>query len=111
MRRSKNVNEVKAIIANNTIALLYVSSEKCGVCNVIFPRLTHMLKSYPAVMAVQINIDEAPLITGEYNIFTIPCVLVFIEGKEVIREARYINIKEIEEKIARYYSMIEIEGM
>lgn len=106
MNAIRNIDEIKSIVLDNKMSLLYISSESCGVCKVIFPGLVEMLKAYPEVESAKVDIQEVPLLSGEYNVFTIPCVLVFVEGREIIREARYINIGAIEENIKRYYSMI-----
>ena len=106
MDTPNSIDEIKSLVLNNKIVLLYISSESCNVCKVIFPRLVDMLKSFPEVKAMKADIEELPLISGEYSVFTIPCVLVFVESKEMIREARYINLGAIEENIDRYYRMI-----
>jgi hypothetical protein len=40
-----------------------------------------------------------------YNMFTIPGILLFIEKKETIREARNISIIDLNSKISRYYKL------
>lgn len=102
----KNIDNIKDLINTNEIAFIYISSEDCNVCKVIYPRLEEMLKRYPNVKTARTDINDLPSLSGEYNVFTLPCILVFVEGKEAIREARYINIEEIEDKIKRYYSML-----
>jgi thiol-disulfide isomerase/thioredoxin len=101
----RNIDEIKGLVSNNKIALLYISSESCGVCKVIFPRIEDMLKSYPEIEAARTDIQELPLLSGEYNVFTIPCVLVFVEGKEIVRQARYINFEQLNDQIDRYYNI------
>jgi thiol-disulfide isomerase/thioredoxin len=101
----RNIDEIKGLVSNSKISLLYISSESCGVCKVIFPRLEDMLKSYPAIEAARTDIQELPLLSGEYNVFTIPCVLVFVEGKEIVRQARYINFEQLNDQIDRYYNI------
>jgi thiol-disulfide isomerase/thioredoxin len=101
-----NIEEIKSLVSNNKISLLYISSKNCGVCKVIYPRIINMLKNYPKIEAAEGDIDDLPLLAGEYNVFTLPCVLVFAEGKEILREARYIDLGAIEENIDRYYNMI-----
>ena len=106
MNTLSNIEEIKSLVSNNKISLLYIASESCGVCKVIYPRLIEMLKNYPEIEAAKGDIQDIPLLAGEYNVFTLPCVLVFVEGKEIIREARYINLEAIEANINRYYHMI-----
>jgi len=101
-----DIAEIKHFIETNRIALLYLTSESCSVCKVIYPLLVDLLNSYPNAKAASADIKEHPFLAGEYSIFTIPCVLIFIEGKEIMRSARYINIKDIGEQINRYYNLI-----
>jgi thiol-disulfide isomerase/thioredoxin len=101
-----NLDEIKSFIEKNEMALLYISSESCGVCKVIFPRLEVMLKFFPDMKPARVDIDEVQAAAGEYIAFTIPCILVFVQNKEVIREARYINLDGIKEKVDRYYRLI-----
>ncbi|MDI3477356.1 MAG: hypothetical protein PWQ59_881 [Thermoanaerobacterium sp.] len=46
-------------------------------------------------------IFNKPVLTfgAKFSIFTVPTVLLFAEGKEVIREARFISMDMLEEKI------------
>jgi thioredoxin-like negative regulator of GroEL len=106
VNKLKNIDEIKSIASESKMALLYISSENCNVCKVILPRLEHMLEQYNEIKSAKVDIEELPLLSGEYNVFTIPCILVFAEGKEIIREARYINIESIKEHIDRYYNLL-----
>lgn len=103
MNTNNNIDEIKSLVLNNKIALLYISSISCSVCKVIYPRLVDILDSYPNIKAVRADIQELPLLSGEYNVFTVPCVLVFIEGKEIIRNARFINLDRLNEQLDKYY--------
>ncbi len=38
--------------------------------------------------------------------FTIPGILLFVEGKESIREARHISVQDIDNRISRYCSLL-----
>lgn len=106
MNKLINIDEMKCLVSDNKITLLYISSERCEVCKVILPRLVEMLESYPLVAVMRADIEELPLLSGEYSVFTIPCVLVFVEGKEVFREARYISLEQLNEQVDRYYTML-----
>ncbi|HYE11250.1 MAG TPA: thioredoxin family protein [Patescibacteria group bacterium] len=106
MKILNNIDEMKSIVANHKIALLYITSESCNVCKVIFPRLKSLLESFPEIKAVRADIQELPLLSGEYNIFTIPCILAFAEGKEILREARYIDLEKLRAQLERTYQLL-----
>lgn len=90
----------------SSLLLLYIGSEDCGICNVILPRVEKLTEQYSHLNAVRIDADELPAVTGELGVFTIPCLLVFAEGKEIARQARYINLQELEQQLDRYHQIL-----
>lgn len=97
---------IEELIKNNQIVLLYFGSKSCNVCSAVQPKIEEILKNYPKIKSAKIDIEKSLDISAYYNIFTIPVVLVYIEGKEIIREARHISIQDLNNKIDRYYNMI-----
>ena len=70
------------------------------------PKIDNIVRKYDKIEHIKIDIEKNLKLAREYNIFTMPAVLLYIEGKEVIREARYLSIYELENKISRYYSLL-----
>lgn len=102
-----NSNEaIEALINNNEMVLVYFGGNNCGICTALKPKVQEILKKYPRIKSAQVDVEQSIKISAYYNIFTIPAILVFIEGKEIIREARHISIQEVDAKIERYYNMI-----
>ncbi|ERI89553.1 thioredoxin [Clostridiales bacterium oral taxon 876 str. F0540] len=97
---------IEELINSNKMILLYFGSDSCNVCNVMKPKVEELLKDYPKIKSYQVDVEKSLEISAAYNIFTIPAVLVFIEGKEIIREARHISMQDIDSKINRFYNMI-----
>lgn len=106
MKITNSYEEINELINNNDMALLYFSGENCGVCNVIKSKVEDMLIKYPNIKSLEIKTENFREIAGQYNIFTIPGIIVYVQKKETIREARYISLDELECKIQRYYNMI-----
>jgi thiol-disulfide isomerase/thioredoxin len=101
----KSNEELKSIIEKNSMVTVYFGNEMCGVCIALKPKIEEMLKSYPNIKSVQADVDISPEMAAANNIFTIPGILLFIDGKEAIREARFISVPDIENRILRYYEM------
>lgn len=93
------------LIKENDMVLAYFGNKGCGVCNILKPRVSKILKSYPKIKLVEIDVDKNLESAAQFNIFTIPAILVFVKGKESIREARYINLEKIDVNIKRYYEL------
>jgi thiol-disulfide isomerase/thioredoxin len=98
--------QVDTLIKKETMVIIYFGGEGCGVCDVIRPKIEELTKDYPKIKTVIVDVEKSIEIASSYSIFTIPAILLFIEGKEVIREARYINVQDIKEKVGRYYAML-----
>jgi len=65
-----------------------------------------MLSSYPKVKSIKIDIDESPSLCAEFLVFIAPTILIFAQGKETLRESRFIVLNELEKNLNRYYNLI-----
>ncbi|MEG6567017.1 thioredoxin family protein [Thermoanaerobacterium saccharolyticum] len=106
MKKFYAVDEIKKFVDREEMALLYFSTNDCGICTTLLPKLEIMLSNYAKISSGHVSIDELPAASSEFSVFTVPTVLLFVEGKEVIREARFISMDILEEKIQKYYDII-----
>lgn len=51
-------SNINNLIKENDIVLIYFGNEGCGVCNIIRPKVSEMLKSYPKIKLVEIEVDK-----------------------------------------------------
>ena len=75
--------------------LVHFSSPSCSVCHAVLPRLEILAASF-GWPVVDISIDTHPEIAAQRLVFTVPTVLVLSEGKEMLRESRFIGFDRIE---------------
>ncbi len=97
---------LKKVINENKIVLVYFGNETCGVCVDMKPKIQNILSKYPEIKSAYVDVGRLVKVASQNNIFTIPGILVFIEGKETIREARHISVPEIDRKLNRYYELL-----
>ncbi|WP_422486926.1 thioredoxin family protein [Gudongella sp. DL1XJH-153] len=81
--------------------ILYFSSENCNVCHSVFPKLVELTSEYDVEIG-RIDVNKNVKIAGQHLIFSIPTILIFNEGKEVVRESRFVDF----EKISRTLQLI-----
>lgn len=93
-------------IKNNDIVLFYFSAERCTVCKALKPKIEEMAAHFPEMKLNYVDVEQHKEFAGTFNIFTIPVILVFIQGKETIRESRNISVAMLEDKIQRYYHLL-----
>ncbi len=98
--------EYERKISESSAFLVYYSSPDCGVCKSIRPKLEKMLAGLPLVESGYVDISKNSEIPAQHSIFTIPAVLVYFQGKETIREARYFSIDILTGQIERYLSLL-----
>lgn len=106
METRDTVAGVHELCAGEKMVLLYLSRPDCGVCTAIKPKVEELLSRYPKIRAAYVDLDRLPSAAGEFSVFTIPAILVFTEGKESVREARYISMDLLEERIRRPYELL-----
>lgn len=97
-----DLNELKM---NTDMVLVYFGSESCGVCRDIMPKLEKMLEKYPSIKAVKVEAQSFPELCANYNVFSFPVIMLFIQGKETIREAGIISLLSLEQKVSRCFEL------
>lgn len=97
------------LIKKDNITLLYFSSPNCAVCDVVRNKLETTLKDFPKITAYEIPPYNNEEILAEFNIFTFPAILLYIDGKEYIREARHFSVENLIQDITRYYKLFNQE--
>lgn len=107
MEKLQTIQEVITFIDGNRLAFLYVSQEDCSVCHALKPKLIELLKRYPKIELREVEADKVKEISAEYLIFSAPTLLFFIDGKEYIREGKFVQFKKLEVALERIYSFEE----
>jgi len=101
--------KLQELIEKNDMVLVYFGIDDCGVCKSMKPKVENMIKRYPNIHAVIVKADKSPSISARFNVFTVPVILLYIEGKETIREVRIISLDNLEQKIARYCQIFYVQ--
>lgn len=105
MEQIFSIDVLKNAIENNAVVLVYFSAPYCNVCKVLKPKIIELFVKYPEVKIFYVDLEQLKEASGIYSVFSLPTILVFIEGKEYLRESRNISLFEFEEKVQRYYSL------
>lgn len=98
-------DEIKELI-NNKMAVLYFTGNSCDACEIIKGKIEKVLSDFPKIQAGELNGETNLKIAAEYNVFSLPIFLLFIEGKEILRIGRNVNFFALEEDIKRYYKIL-----
>jgi len=58
----------------------------CGPCRATAPHLEALAEEHPEISVCKIDVDEQPELAEQFNVMSIPTLMVFKDGKSVRRE-------------------------
>ena len=102
----ENPKEVEEVIENNKMSIIYFTGSACGACEVIKEKLESILNEFPKIECREVNGEKHIDLAAKYGIFSLPIMILFIEGNEFLRVGRNVNLLELEGSIRRYYEML-----
>ena len=79
--------------------LIDFNADWCGPCRMLSPILEEVAKKEENTKIVSINIDEEEDLAVDYSVFSIPCLVLLEDGKEVKRHVGFLPKEEIEKLI------------
>ena len=88
-------NFKKEVLEETKTVLVDFYADWCGPCKMISPVIEAVAKENTDVKFVKINVDEAQELAMNYNIMSIPTLLVIKDGKEVNRTVGLVDKSEL----------------
>ena len=87
--------------------LVYFSGEHCNVCHALRPKFKELFDSeFPQIKQIYLDAHENAEISAHYSVFSVPTMLVFLDGREFIREGRAVSMHKMTEQLQRPYKMM-----
>ncbi len=103
MRLEELQNNIKSEVG----ILLYFSGENCSVCHALRPKFQEVFDThFPLVKQIYIDAHENPEISAQFQVFSIPTMILFLDGREFFREGRSVSIHKMITQIGRPYSIL-----
>ncbi|QWH40576.1 thioredoxin family protein [Bacillus mycoides] len=99
MNKFETIEELATYIEEQRVVLLFIKTENCGVCDVMLRKVNYVLENYDYVEKIEILLQDMQEVAGRYAVFTGPTILLFYNGKEILRESRFISLENLERTI------------
>ena len=84
------------ILNQNGITLVDFYADWCGPCKLMSPVIEEIAKEYPDITVAKINVNKNEKLAAEYNILSIPTIIIFKNGTEVTRTVGYTPKQDLE---------------
>lgn len=91
-------------ILNKDLVIIVAKTHTCSTCTMISEHLHHTIKRLNEVEHYQVFVDDMDSFRGKHVVFSVPTVLIFSNGKELLRESRFIDTHKINRLIDAYLS-------
>ena len=101
------LKELEAIISQNTGVLLYFWADNCAVCSDLRPKVKKLFDDkFPAITQIYLEANQHKEVSLHFSVFTVPTLIVFLDGKETIRETRAMSLVRLSDELLRPYGMM-----
>jgi len=93
----------KEIIQKHPLVVVDCWAPWCGPCRMVAPVIKELARDYAGkILFGKLNVDENPEVSAQYEIMSIPTLLVFKNGKLVDKIVGAMPRQMLEPKITRY---------
>jgi thioredoxin len=75
------------LITNSSLPVLVdFYTDWCGPCKMVSPAIAKLAKEYKGeIITVKVDTDKRPAVSGKYSIRSIPTIMLFDKGRELMR--------------------------
>jgi len=103
----QTIEDIQKTIQENMAVMLYFSAPTCNVCHALKPKLLDAITTnFKEFKIISIDVSVEQETAAHFNVFAIPTVLIFLDGREFIRKSRHMSVDEVVREIERPYSIM-----
>jgi thioredoxin-like negative regulator of GroEL len=101
------LDDLRDKISSEIGVLLYFSGEDCNVCHALRPKFKEAFdREFPLVEQIYLDAHQNPEISVEFQVFSVPTMILFLDGREFAREGRSVSIHQLVNQIKRPYEIM-----
>jgi thioredoxin-like negative regulator of GroEL len=103
----QTIEDIQKTIQENMAVMLYFSAPTCNVCHALKPKLLDAITTnFKEFKIISIDVSVEQETAAHFNVFAIPTVLIFLDGREFIRKSRHMSVDEVVREIERPYNIM-----
>lgn len=89
LKKLNNQNFKDEVLNNNDTVLVDFYADWCGPCKMLAPIMDEIAAERTDITVGKLNVDENGALAAQYNVASIPTMIVFKGGKETVRLVGY----------------------
>ena len=93
--RVTSQNFEEEVLKSDKTVLVDFYADWCGPCKMLSPIVDEVAKEMSEIKVVKVNVDEAQDLAMNYQVMSIPTLVVIKDGKEAKRSVGLIDKSEI----------------
>lgn len=99
--------DLQVQIRNHPAIAVLFGAPDCGICRVLTPKLIDALRNQLPRLAIEVvDASAQPDVAAQFGVFSVPTLLVFFQGKEILRKSRVMGVAEVVGDIHRPYELL-----
>jgi len=103
----QTIKNIEKTIKENLAVMLYFSAPTCNVCHALKPKLLEAIDAnFKEFKIVSVDVSVEQETAAHFNVFAIPTVLIFLDGREFLRKSRHMSVDEVIREIQRPYEIM-----
>jgi len=101
------IEDIEQSIKENMAVMLYFSAPTCNVCHALKPKLLAAIESnFKEFEIISVDVSQSQDVAAHFNVFAIPTLLIFLDGREFVRKSRHMSVDEVVAEIKRPYDIM-----
>ncbi len=88
------------------VLIIQFGSASCLPCTALRQRISLWQEVHSDVEALYVPLEKYPQLAAQNGIFTVPSVLVYVNGHLTLRESGYFSLELLLRQVERYFSLM-----
>ena len=106
MKQLEQADELRNLIESSPILAVQFGTKTCGPCAAIRSKLDDWSRDRETVRYIYVSVEDFPELAAAESVFTVPALLVYVEGRLTIRETGCFSLLDVLNRIERYQTLL-----
>ena len=100
MIKGTDENFEAEVLKSEGLVLVDFNADWCGPCQMMKPVVEAFGKEND-LKVVSVNVDDFEKLSDSYGVYTIPCLVLFRDGKEIAREEGVVSPRKLKKMLEK----------